>query len=49
MKDDVIIRVLSSYSAILLIVVLGFAKEEIAFAVIMFAILDFYHLKKELL
>ena len=49
MKDDVIIRVLSSYSAILLIVVLGFSKEEVVFAIIMFAILDFYHFKKELL
>lgn len=49
MKDDVIIRVLSSYSAILLIVVLGFPKEEVIFAITMFAILDFYHFKKELL
>lgn len=49
MKSDVVMRVLSSYLVILLIVVLGFSKEEVAFAIIIFAILDFYHLKKELL
>ena len=49
MKADVIIRVESSYLALLSIILLGFSKEDVAFAIIMFAILDFYHLKKGLL
>ena len=49
MKEDVIITVESSYLALLSIIVLGFPKKEVTFAIIMFAILDFCHFKKELL
>lgn len=49
MKEDVIITVESSYLALLSIIVLGFPKKEVAFVIIMFAILDFCHFKKELL
>lgn len=49
MKEDVIITVESNYLALLSIIILGFSKEEVAFAIIVFAILDFYHFKRELL